>query len=96
MLKRLGLTDFAVGQKADADNVKQTVVTLGRQVSKRIYVGYERSVTAAAGNWQLIYRIAQRLTVRAQAGVDTATITANSPTTSQSWSLDAIYTWKWN
>ena len=96
VLKRLGLTDFAVGQKADADNVKQTVVTLGRQVSKRIYVGYERSVTAAAGNWQLIYRIAQRLTVRAQAGVDTATITANSPTTSQSWSLDAIYTWKWN
>ena len=96
VLKRLGLTDFAVGQKSDADNVKQTVVTLGRQVSKRIYVGYERSVTATAGNWQLIYRIAQRLTIRAQAGVDTATITANSPTTNQSWSLDAIYTWKWN
>ena len=95
VLKRLGLTDFAVGQKSDADNVKQTVVTLGRQVSKRIYVGYERSVNATAGNWQLIYRIAQRLTVRAQAGVDTATITtATQP--SQSWSLDAIYTWKWN
>ena len=38
VLKRLGLTDFAVGQKTDADNVKQTVVTLGRQISKRIYV----------------------------------------------------------
>ena len=73
VLKRLGLTDFAVGQKTDADNVKQTVVSLGRQVSKRIYVGYERSVTAAAGNWQLIYRIAQRLTLRAQAGVEAAT-----------------------
>jgi translocation and assembly module TamB len=95
MLKRLGLTDFAVGQKSDADNVKQTVVTLGRQVSKRVYVGYERSVNAAAGNWQLIYRIAQRLTIRAQAGVDTATITTATQA-SQSWSLDAIYTWKWN
>jgi len=95
VLKRLGLTDFAVGQKADADNVKQTVVTLGRQVSKRVYVGYERSVTAAAGNWQLIYRIAQRLTLRAQAGVDTATSTANNQA-NQSWALDAIYTWKWN
>jgi len=96
VLKRLGLTDFAVGQKADADNVKQTVVTLGRQVSKRIYVGYERNVTAAVGNWQMIYRIAQRLTIRAQAGVDTSTITASNPDTTQSYSLDAIYTWKWN
>jgi translocation and assembly module TamB len=45
VLKRLGLTDFAVGQKTDADNTKQTVVTLGRQISKRVYLGYERSVT---------------------------------------------------
>ena len=82
LLKRLGLTDFAVGQKTDAENVRQTVVTLGRQVSKRIYVGYERGVNATTGNWQLIYRIAQRLTVRAQSGEDN--------------SLDAIYTWKWN
>jgi translocation and assembly module TamB len=95
VLKRLGLTNFAVGQKADADNVKQTVVSLGRQVSKRVYIGYEHSVNATAGNWQLIYRIAQRLTIRAQAGVDTATTTATSNST-QSKSLDAIYTWRWN
>jgi translocation and assembly module TamB len=95
VLKRLGLTDFAVGQKADADNVKQTVVTLGRQISKRVYVGYERSVTDATYNWQLIYRIAQRLTLRAQAGVETATSTTAGQS-GQSWSLDAIYTWKWN
>jgi len=94
VLKRLGLTNFSVGQKTDADNTRQTVVSLGRQVSKRVYVGYERSVTATAGNWQVIYRIAQRLTLRAQAGQDTST----SQTTSQStsWSLDAIYTWRWN
>ena len=95
VLRRLGLTDFAVGQKADADNVKQTVVTLGRQISKRVYVGYERSVTDATYNWQLIYRIAQRLTLRAQAGVETATSTTAGQS-GQSWSLDAIYTWKWN
>ena len=95
VLKRLGLTDFAVGQKTDADNTKQTVVTLGRQISKRVYLGYERSVTTASGNWQLIYRIAQRLTVRAQAGVDASTVTANT-TPAQSWALDMIYTWRWN
>ena len=96
VLKRLGLTDFSVGQKTDADNTKQTVVSLGRQISKRVYVGYERSVTATTGNWQLIYRIAQRLTLRAQAGVDTATSTTTTTNANQSWSLDAIYTWKWN
>ena len=93
VLRRLGLTNFTVGQKTDTDNTKQTVVSLGRQVSKRIYVGYERSVTTAAYNWQLIYRIAQRLTVRAQAGQDALTTTA---TPTPSWSLDTIYTWRWN
>jgi translocation and assembly module TamB len=93
LLKRLGLTDFAVGQKTDADNARQTIVSLGRQLSKRVYVGYERSVTSATSNWQLIYRIAQRLTIRAQAGVEAAT-TNSSP--SSSYSLDAIYTWRWN
>jgi len=96
VLKRLGLTDFSVGQKTDADNTKQTVVSLGRQISRRVYVGYERSVSQTTGNWQLIYRIAQRLTLRAQAGVDTATSTTTTTTNNQSWSLDAIYTWKWN
>ncbi len=82
LLQRLGLTDFAVGQKTDANEARQTVVTVGRQLSKRVYVGYERTVNATSGNWQLIYRIAQRLTVRTQAGEDK--------------SADVIYTWKWN
>jgi translocation and assembly module TamB len=95
VLKRLGLTNFAVNQRTDADtNTKQTVVSLGRQVSKRVYVGYERSVAATSGNWQVIYRIAQRLTVRAQAGVDSST--SQTASQAQSWSLDAIYTWRWN
>ena len=84
LLKRLGLTDFAFHQQTDANdpNTKTTVVALGRQVSKRVYVGYERAVNATTGNWQLIYRIAQRLTIRAQSGQDN--------------SADVIYTWRWN
>ena len=95
VLKRLGLTNFAVNQRTDTDtNTKQTVVSLGRQISKRVYVGYERSVSATSGNWQLIYRIAQRLTVRAQVGVDTTASQTDSQATSRS--LDVIYTWRWN
>jgi len=48
---------------------------------KRWYVGYERSLTAASGTWQLIYRAAQRFTLRAQSGAENA--------------LDLIWTWKW-
>jgi len=95
ILKRLGLTDFAVGQRTDADsNTKQTVVTLGRQISKRVYLGFEQSVTNVSSNLQLIYRIAQRLTVRAQAGREAAP--AGTATATTSASLDVIYTWHWN
>ncbi len=82
LLKRLGLTDFSFRQQDTGNDVRQTVVTLGRQISRRWYVGYERGVNATTGNWQLIYRIAQRVTVRAQSGEDN--------------SLDVIWTWRWN
>jgi translocation and assembly module TamB len=82
LVRRLGLTDFSFRQQEDENNVRQTVVSLGRQLSRRWYLGYERGVNETTGNWQLIYRIAQRLTVRAQSGLDN--------------SLDVIYTWKWN
>ncbi len=81
LLANIGLDDFSVRQTESGD-VKETVVTLGKQLSRRWYVGYERGVNATTGTWQLIYRIAQRLTLRAQAGEDNA--------------LDAIWTWRWN
>jgi len=79
LLNQLGLTDFSVHQ-SDSET-RETVVSLGRQLSQRWYVGYERSVNATTGNWQLIYRIAQRFTVRAQSGADN--------------SLDFIWQWRW-
>jgi translocation and assembly module TamB len=65
----------------DSDT-KSTIVRLGKQISRRWYVGYERSLNATTGSWQLIYRIAQRFTLRAQGGDDNA--------------LDLIWQWKWN
>ena len=59
-----------------------TIVRLGCQLSQRWYVGYERSLNATTGSWQLIYRIAQRFTLRAQSGDDNA--------------LDLIWQWRWN
>jgi len=80
LVERIGLDQLSVRQAGDGDT-RETVVTLGKQISRRWYVGYERSLNAASGTWQLIYRAAQRFTLRAQSGAENA--------------LDLIWTWKW-
>ncbi|HWH84133.1 MAG TPA: translocation/assembly module TamB domain-containing protein, partial [Burkholderiaceae bacterium] len=79
LTKALGLDDLSVRQ-TDGE-VKETVIALGKQLSKRWYVGYERGLNATTGSFQLIYRIAQRFTLRAQSGDDN--------------SVDVIWTWRW-
>ena len=76
----LRLDELSVRQSEGA--VRDTIVTLGKQVSDRVYVGYERGLNATAGNWQLIYRIAQRFTLRAQSGEDSA--------------VDFVWLFRWN
>lgn len=80
VVERLGLDQLSVRQNGDGDT-RETVVTLGKQLSRRWYLGYERSLNAASGTWQLIYRAAQRFTLRAQSGAENA--------------LDLIWTWRW-
>lgn len=79
LMKNLGLDEVSLAQ--DADETRGTVVRLGKQLSNRWYVGYERSLNATTGSWQLIYRIAQRFTLRAQSGEENA--------------VDLIWQWKW-
>ena len=81
MLSAIGLDTLSVQQKSNGD-VQTTVVNVGKQISRHWYVGYERSLNATTGNWQLIYRLAQRLTLRAQAGEDNA--------------LDLIWSWRFD
>ena len=70
LIKSIGLDAVSVRQSQGA--VKDTIVSLGKQISKRWYVGYERGLNTTTGTWQLIYRVAQRVTVRAEAGSDNA------------------------
>ena len=78
LLRNLGIDEISLRQ--GEGDTRQTVITLGKQLSRRWYVGYERGVNATTGTWQLIYRIAQRFTLRAQSGVDN--------------SLDVIWVWR--
>jgi translocation and assembly module TamB len=77
--KLIGLDDVSLRQTEG--EVRETVITLGKQLSRRWYVGYERGLNATTGSWQLIYRIARRFTLRAQSGADNA--------------VDVIWTWRW-
>jgi translocation and assembly module TamB len=70
LTQAIGLDTISVRQ--GEGEAKDTIVSLGKQISKDWYVGYERGLNATAGSWQLIYRLARRFTVRAQAGADNA------------------------
>ncbi|RVT53827.1 translocation/assembly module TamB domain-containing protein [Rubrivivax albus] len=80
LMRNLGLDEFSLRQDEDDAGTRETVVSLGKQLSRRWYVGYERGVNATVGTWQLIYRAAQRFTLRAQSGAENA--------------LDAIWVWR--
>jgi translocation and assembly module TamB len=80
-LKKLGIDELSVA-RGDSGELRDTVVTLGKQLTKRWSVAYERGLNAAAGSWQLLYRAARRFTVRAQSGEESA--------------VDVIWTWRWN
>ena len=76
----IGLDDISLRQ---SDTVAGgTIVSVGKQLSRNWYVGYERGLNATTGNWQLIYRIAQRFTIRAQSGEQN--------------SIELIWSWRWN
>lgn len=79
LIKSVGLDDLSFSDSGD--QAQGTVVRLGKQISNRWYVGYERGLNATRGSWQAIYRLAQRFTLRAQSGDDN--------------SLDLIWQWRW-
>jgi len=80
VVKAVGLDELNVSQSTG--EVQDTVFSLGKNLSRHWYVGYERGLNATAGNWQLIYRVARSFSLRAQSGEDN--------------SVDAIWSWRWN
>ncbi len=80
---KLGLDTLSVRQgSGGGSTTKDVVITVGKQISDKVYVGYEQGLAGGTGTVQLIYRISQRITLRAQAGKEDS-------------SLDAILTFRW-
>jgi translocation and assembly module TamB len=80
---RFGLDELSVSRAEEGGQnpAGSAVVSVGKQLSRRLFIGYERALAGTGGTWEMIYRTAGRVMLRAQAGADDA--------------VDAIWTWRW-
>ena len=57
---------------ASGETVSGATVTLGKRLSNRLYVAYERSLAGTLGTLSLFYDVSKSLTLRARTGEDNA------------------------
>ena len=84
LVQRLGLDELSLSRgnsSGTGTGTGDTIISLGKQISRRVYVGYAHALGTTGGTWELIYRVAGRLTLRARSGAENA--------------IDAIWTWRW-
>ena len=60
------------GAGNSGDDSAGAALTLGKRLSKDLYVTYEQSLNGAMGTLYIFYELSRRLTLRAQTGVQTA------------------------
>ena len=65
-----GLDDFKLGN--NPDNLQQRIVTLGKQISSRLYVSYEQGLQTASSVVHLRYTLSKKLSIEAEAGARSA------------------------
>lgn len=79
----LGLDELGVRQNAGTasgtSGLENTVVTVGKRISSRLYLGFEQGAASATSLVRLRYKINPRITLQLQTGTNTA--------------LDVLYSW---
>lgn len=65
-----GLDTLSVG--TSEDSLQQRIVTLGKQISSKLYVSYQQGLETAGSVIQLRYALSQKLSVEAEAGTRSA------------------------
>ena len=65
-----GLDDFKLSN--NPDNLQQRIVTLGKQISSRLYVSYEQGLQTASSVVHLRYTLSKKLSIEAEAGARSA------------------------
>lgn len=76
----LGLDELGVRQGAgEASGLENTVVTVGKRISSRLYLSFEQGAATASSVVRARYKINPRITLQLQTGTNTA--------------LDVLYSW---
>jgi translocation and assembly module TamB len=76
----LGLDELGVRQGAgQASGLENTVVTVGKRISSRLYLSFEQGAATASSVVRMRYKINPRITLQLQTGTNTA--------------LDVLYSW---
>ncbi|GAA4034250.1 translocation/assembly module TamB domain-containing protein [Actimicrobium antarcticum] len=65
-----GLENFSVGKSSDS--LQQRIVTVGKQISARLYVSYEQGLESANSVLHFRYTLTPKLTLEAEAGARSA------------------------
>ena len=65
-----GLDDFKLGN--NPNNLQQRIVTLGKQISSRLYVSYEQGLQTTSSVVHLRYTLSKKLSIEAEAGARSA------------------------
>jgi translocation and assembly module TamB len=69
----LGLDEISLASGSRSDiNATGAAVTLGKRLSKDFYMAYESSLSGTFGSLYIFYDLSRRLTLRAQAGQQSA------------------------
>lgn len=77
---KVGLDELGVSQgSGNATGLENTVVTVGKKLSSRAYLGFEQGAGSATSLVKLRYKLNQRITLQFQTGTNNA--------------LDVLYTW---
>ncbi|WBS03625.1 translocation/assembly module TamB domain-containing protein [Pseudoduganella sp. SL102] len=77
---KIGLDELGVSQgSGNATGLENTVVTVGKKLSSRAYLGFEQGAGSATSLVKLRYKLNQRITLQFQTGTNNA--------------LDVLYTW---
>lgn len=70
--KRLGLDEIGVKGPQPGADASEAALTLGKRLSKDLYVTYERSLSGVLGTLYIFYDLSKHLTLRGQTGMQSA------------------------
>ncbi|MDM0020566.1 translocation/assembly module TamB domain-containing protein [Variovorax saccharolyticus] len=72
LASRFGLDEIGFKGPGSGGDVRESTVTVGKRVARDFYITYERSLGGTLGTFFIFYDLTRRLTLRAQAGQQSA------------------------